>query len=96
MVLIWVNEAVQPGIKIPKDNNMRGVFVVSNNAIQLRPKEFLSSYIFGGVLYSTGCVDRENRNRVWVSANRNFANSWGVSKKIMDVGSERGSLLHGV
>ena len=90
MVLIWVNATIQPGIKIPKNNNTRGVFVLSNYAIQLGPEDFLSSHIFRGVLYSTGCIDGENCNRVWVSANRNLAYSGGVSQKTMDMGSKRG------
>ena len=59
MVLIWVNARIQPRVKIPKNNNMRGVLMVSNDAIQLGPKEFLPGYIFRRVLYSTGCINRE-------------------------------------
>ena len=64
--------------------------MVSNYTIQLGPKEFLPSHIFRGVLYSTGCINGENSNGVWVSANRNLTDSGGVSKKTMNMWSEGG------
>ena len=64
--------------------------MVSNDAIQLGPKEFLPSHIFRRVLNSTGCIDGENRDGVWVSANRNLTDSGGVSKKTMNMWSKGG------
>ena len=49
--------------------------MVSNNAIQLGPKEFLPGYIFRRVLYRTGCINRKNCNGVWVGTNRDLTDS---------------------
>ena len=64
--------------------------MVSNDAIQLGPKEFLPSHIFRRVLYNIGCINGENYNGVWIAANRNLANSGGVNKKIMNIRSKGG------
>ena len=43
--------------------------MLRNNAVKLGPEEIFSSYIFMGIINSTGGINGEDCDRMWVGVN---------------------------